>query len=73
MKVKLAEIKKALVAGVGAGIGAAVTHQVSIGFKLDAESISASFGAFIATGVPVLIATYRARNRNSLNGSYPNR
>ena len=62
MKVKLARIKKAIVAGVGAGAAAAITHQVSIGFKLDSESIGASVGAFLAAGVPVLWATWKARN-----------
>lgn len=73
MKIKLARIKKAIVAGVLAGVGAAITHQVSIGVKLDAESIGASFGAFVAFGVPALWATYKARNEDSVNGSYPRR
>lgn len=69
MKIRFARIRKAIVAGVGAGAGAAITYQVSIGFKLDTESLSATAGAFIATGVPVMIATYKARNTGTVAGS----
>lgn len=62
MKIQLARIKKSLVAGVGAGVSAALTYQITIGFKLDGESIGATVGALFAAGVPVGWAAWKAKN-----------
>lgn len=58
----LARIKKAVVAGVGAGAGAALTHQVTIGWKTDSVNLGQTLGAFLAAGVPVGWATWKAKN-----------
>lgn len=56
------KIKKALVAGAGAGIGAAMVYLQSHSFKLDAETVGGAAVAFIVAGAPVGWATWRATN-----------
>lgn len=58
----MSKIRKALVAGFGAGIGAAVTVLVKSDWKFDSASISQAFGAFVIAGLPIGWATWRTEN-----------
>jgi hypothetical protein len=60
----MARIRKALVAGLGAGVAAAVAVLVK-GGSLDRDTIGQALGAFIVAAVPVGLATYSARNAGS--------
>lgn len=57
----LARIKKALVAGAGAGI-AAVVAAMSAGMTLDADGVTKLVLAFLAAAIPVGLATWKVRN-----------
>lgn len=58
----LATIKKALVAGVGAGLAAAVGVLAKAG-SLDQATIGQAIGAFAVAAVAVGWATWKARNK----------
>ena len=58
----MSTIRKALVAGLGAGVAAAVTVLAKSDWKLDSATLSQAVGAFLAAGLPVGWATWRARN-----------
>lgn len=58
----LARIRKALVAGLGAGVGAAVAVVAKSQWHLTSETFSQALAALILAGVPVGWATWRAPN-----------
>lgn len=58
----LATIKKALVAGIGAGLAAAVGVLAKAG-KLDQDTIGQALGAFAVAAAAVGWATWKARNK----------
>jgi hypothetical protein len=58
----MARIRKAVIAGVGAGLAAAVTLISTSGFPTDAESAGQLVGAFLAAGVPVGWAAWKVPN-----------
>lgn len=58
----MSKIRKALVAGAGAGIGAAVTVFAKSDWVFNSTSVSQAFGAFLAAGLPVGWATWRTEN-----------
>jgi hypothetical protein len=57
----LARVRKAVMAGVGAGIAAVVT-ALSTGVQLDADGIAKLAGIFLAAAIPVGWATWRVPN-----------
>lgn len=57
----LARIRKAVVAGAGAGI-AAVVAVLTNGVTLDADGIAKLAGIFLAAAIPVGWATWRTPN-----------
>jgi high-affinity Fe2+/Pb2+ permease len=57
----LARIKKAVVAGLGAGVAAAIPVIWKSG-KLDGDTISQAIGAFVAAAALVGWATWGAKN-----------
>jgi hypothetical protein len=61
----LARIRKAVVAGLGAGVAAAVPVIWKSG-KLDSATISQAVGAFVAAAALVGWATWRAPNTPAL-------
>lgn len=67
----LARIRKAVTAGLGAGLGSATTVLVKAGWHLDSTTVSQALAALILAGVPVGWATWRIENAGSVNGSYP--
>lgn len=58
----MSKIRKAVVAGVGAGVGAAVTVLAKSGWRLDSATLGQAVGAFLAAGLPVGWATWRTVN-----------
>lgn len=60
----MARIRKALVAGAGAGIAAAAA-VLAKSPNLDRTTLGQAAGAFIVAAVPVVWATYRVRNSGS--------
>lgn len=58
----LARIRKAIVAGLGAGIGAVVAIEAKAGWHVDSVTISQDLAALILAGVPVGWATWRTAN-----------
>lgn len=58
----LARIRKAVVAGLGAGVGAAVAVVAKSQWHLDSTTFSQALAALILAGVPVGWATWRAPN-----------
>lgn len=52
-------IRKAVVAGLGAGAAAAFTYLQANSFKLDGEVIMGAIVAFVAAGIPVGYATWK--------------
>lgn len=60
----MARIRKAVVAGVMAGVATAAGVVFKAG-NLDRDTIGQALGAFVAAGVPVAIATYKTRNAGS--------
>jgi len=67
----LARIRKAVVAGLGAGIGAATTVLANAGWHLDSATVSQALGAFVTAAAALGWATWRVENAGSVNGSYP--
>lgn len=63
-----AYIRKALVAGFGAGIGAAAAVLLKAG-QLDSTTISQALAALIVAGVPIGWATWRTENKKTPAGS----
>jgi hypothetical protein len=59
----LARIRKALIAGFGAGVGAGVAVIVKANWHLDSVTISQALGAVIIVGGPVGWATWRVPNK----------
>jgi uncharacterized membrane protein YjjB (DUF3815 family) len=62
----LARIRKALIAGLGAGLGAGVTVILKANFHFDSVTLSQALGAAIAVGVPVAWATWQVPNAKAL-------
>lgn len=62
----LARIRKAVVAGLGAGIGAAVAVEAQAGWHVDSTTFSHALAALIIAGVPVGWATWRTPNAKAL-------
>jgi uncharacterized membrane protein YjjB (DUF3815 family) len=62
----LARIRKALTAGVGAGLAAVVTLLFSSGIPTDAKQVGALAGAFLAGAVPIFWATWQVPNARAL-------
>jgi hypothetical protein len=58
----LKKIRKALTAGLSAGVGAAVTYQVGLGWSATPEAIGGTAGAFAAAAVPAAWLTWRVPN-----------
>lgn len=58
----LARIRKAVIAGFGAGIGAAVAVEAKAHFRLDSVTISQALAALIIAGVPVGWTAWRVPN-----------
>lgn len=58
----LARIRKAVVAGLGAGIGAVVAIEAKAGWHVDSVTISQDLAALILAGLPVGWATWRTPN-----------
>jgi hypothetical protein len=58
----LAKIRKAAVAGVTAGAGAAVTVLAKSGWHLDQATVSQALGAFVAAAAVAAYATWRVPN-----------
>lgn len=58
----LARVRKAVVAGLGAGVGAAVAVIAKANWQLDSATISQAIAAAIAVGGPVAWATWRVPN-----------
>jgi hypothetical protein len=58
----LARIRKALVAGLGAGVGSAVAVVAKGDWHLDSTTFSQALAALILAGVPVGWATWRTEN-----------
>lgn len=67
----LARIRKAVIAGLGAGVGAGVSVIAKANWHLDSVTISQALGAAIAVGAPVGYATFKTRNAGTVNGSDP--
>lgn len=61
----LARIRKAVVAGLGAGVGAGVAVIAKSGWQLDGTTISQALAALIAVGGPVAYATWRVPNKTA--------
>ncbi len=57
----LARVRKALIAGAGAGI-AAVVAALSAGMTLDTDGVTKLALAFLAAAIPVGLATWKVRN-----------
>lgn len=70
--VDLKRIRKAIVAGVGAG-GSAAVAVVAKGLSdgLSAELVGQALGAFVIAAVPVGWAAYKVRNARTVDGSDP--
>lgn len=64
----MARIRKALVAGAGAGIAAAIA-VLAKGGHLDRDTLGQALGAFVVAAAPVVWATYKVRNAGSDIGS----
>jgi hypothetical protein len=58
----MARIRKAVVAGVGAGLTAAITLLASSGVPTNADEVGQLAGAFLAGALPVAWATWRIPN-----------
>jgi hypothetical protein len=58
----MARVRKALVAGAGAGLGAAIVYLQANSFQLTGPNLVAAVAAFIAAGIPVGWATWAAKN-----------
>lgn len=67
----LARIRKAAVAGLGAGVGAGVAVVAKANWHLDSTTFSQALAALILAGVPVAWATFKVRNAGTVNGSDP--
>jgi hypothetical protein len=59
----LARIRKALVAGGGAGLAAAGSWVAASGLPTDADAVGQVAGVFLAAALPVGWATWRVRNK----------
>lgn len=55
-------IRKAIVAAVTAGAGAAVSYQLGVGWNFTAEHIGATLGAFATAAIAAGVATWRVPN-----------
>lgn len=62
----LARIRKAVVAGLGAGVGAAVAVVAKSGWHVDSTTVSQALAALILAGVPVGWAAWRVPNAKAL-------
>lgn len=69
----LARIRKAVVGGFTGGLAAGVAFlaKAALDGSVNADDISQAIGTFLAAGVVAGYAVYKARNANSVNGSYP--
>lgn len=67
------KVRKAVTAGVSAGVGAAVTYQVGVGWKFDAEHVAGSLAAFVAAAVPAGWLTWRVPNAPVSRGTLESR
>lgn len=69
----LARIRKAVVAGVGAGLAAFVAAIVQSATEgvVNRDEVSRAIGMGLAAGVTVGAATYKIRNPGTVNGSDP--
>lgn len=64
-------VRKAVWAGVGAGVSTVIGLVTTNGLPNDADAFGRLIGAFLAAAIPVGWATYKIRNAGSVNGSYP--
>jgi hypothetical protein len=62
----MARVRKAVVAGVGAGLASVVTMIGASGFPANAEDAGKLAGAFLAAAVPVGWAAWRVPNKDAL-------
>lgn len=62
----ISRIRKALVAGFGAGIGAAIAVEAKANWHVDSVTISQDLAALILAGVPVGWATWRTPNAKAV-------
>lgn len=67
----LARIRKAITAGVGAGIAALVPALINGDQPATAQGWGALIGGAVALAVVTGIATYNIRNARTVNGSEP--
>lgn len=58
----MARVRKALVAGAGAGLGAAIVYLQANSFQLTGSNLIAAVAAFFAAGIPVGYATWQTKN-----------
>lgn len=63
--------RKALVAGAGAGLAAALATWFEGGHGLTSQELAQMCGAFVVAAIPVAVATYQIRNAGTINGSDP--
>jgi hypothetical protein len=64
----MTRVRKALVAGVGSGVGAAVVYLQANSFSLTGEIITGAVAAFLAAGIPVGYATWQTKNATRQTG-----
>lgn len=62
----MARIRKAVIAGAGAGLTAVVTLLATSGLPTDADGVGRAVGAFLAGALPVAWATWRIPNKEAL-------
>lgn len=69
----LARIRKAVVAGIGAGLAAFIAALVQSATEgvVNRDEVSKAIGMAIAAAVTVGLATYKVRNAGTVNGSEP--
>jgi hypothetical protein len=69
--IMLARIRKALVAGIGAGLAAAVAAlmQAALEGNINRDEVSRAIGAGVAAAVAIGWATYKVRNAPAVSPS----
>lgn len=58
----MARVRKALVAGAGAGVAAALVYLQANSFQFTGPVMSGAVAAFFAAGIPVGWATWQVKN-----------